>query len=58
MRISPDYKEEDDDLHKPDPAPIPDGKWAIDHGGTVFTWRGVSNVGTLAVLIAAILTLL
>lgn len=57
MQISPEYKEEDDDLHKPDSTPATE----TDHSGELselFSWRGVTNVGTLLVLIAGILTLL
>ncbi|RPD66978.1 glycoside hydrolase family 16 protein [Lentinus tigrinus ALCF2SS1-6] len=53
MQISPEYKEEDDDLHKPDSTPTTE----VDHGGELFSWRGVTNVGTLLVLIAGLLTL-
>ncbi|KAI0772106.1 hypothetical protein BD413DRAFT_53323 [Trametes elegans] len=55
--LSPDNKEDDDDLHAPDPAPTVKGKW-IEHDGHVFSWRGITNLGALLVLIAGILTLL
>ncbi|KAI0720307.1 beta-glucan synthesis-associated protein-domain-containing protein [Cerioporus squamosus] len=53
MQISPEYKEEDDDLHKPDSMPAAEA----DRSGEMFSWRGVTNVGTLLVLVAGILTL-
>ncbi|KAI0353021.1 beta-glucan synthesis-associated [Trametes cingulata] len=52
--LSLDSKEEDDELHAPEPAP-PRGR--IEHDGHVFSWRGVTNLGALVVLIAGILTL-
>ncbi|KAI0660810.1 beta-glucan synthesis-associated [Cubamyces menziesii] len=54
--LSPDYKEEDDDLHTPEPPPRHKGKW-IEHDGHVFSWRGITNLGALLILIAGILTL-
>ena len=57
MHISPEYKEEDDDLHKPEPPSYPGGS-PSDQDGRNLSWRGVSNVGTLVLLISAIITLL
>ncbi|KAL1946515.1 hypothetical protein VTO73DRAFT_14619 [Trametes versicolor] len=54
--LSLDYKEEDDYLHTPEPAPTHKGKW-IEHDGHVFSWRGVTNLGALMILIIGILTL-
>lgn len=44
--LSPDHREPDDELHNPDPKR--DRK--NDKGGTVFTTRGVANLGCLAFL--------
>ncbi|KAI0722784.1 beta-glucan synthesis-associated [Earliella scabrosa] len=56
MHISPEYKEEDDDLHKPEPPSYPGGPLS-EQDGRNLSWRGVSNVGTLVLLISAIITL-
>lgn len=48
------YGELDDALHNPDPAR--DRK--MDRTGTFITWRGLTNLGCLILLVAAILTLL
>lgn len=48
------YVEEDDFLHNPDPRR--DRK--NDIGGSIFTYRGLANLGCLFVLVAAIVTLL
>ncbi|PWN50880.1 concanavalin A-like lectin/glucanase, partial [Violaceomyces palustris] len=45
--------EPDDYLHNPDPARDRKG----DHTGTIFTWRGLMNIGSLALLAAGLLTL-
>lgn len=55
MQISPEYKEEDDELHKPDSMPAAE---ADRNSREVFSWRGITNIGTLLVIIAGILTLL
>ncbi|KAI0650555.1 hypothetical protein C8Q79DRAFT_392357 [Trametes meyenii] len=55
--LSLDYKEEDDDLHTPEPAPQGKGKW-IEHDSHVFSWRGIVNLGALLLLITGILILL
>jgi hypothetical protein len=51
--VSPAYAEADDYLHNPDPKR--DRK--NDHGGTIFTWRGLANIGTIIVLITALIVL-
>ncbi|KAI0750983.1 hypothetical protein C8Q80DRAFT_544234 [Daedaleopsis nitida] len=55
--ITPEYKEEDDDLHKPDTDHQTSATRAA-RGPFELSWRGVSNLGTLVLLLAAILTLL
>jgi len=52
--ISPDQPEPDDDLHNPDPRR--DRK--NDAGGSVFTYRGLANVGCLTLLLLGLVTLL
>lgn len=52
--LSPGHVEPDDYLHNPDPKR--DRK--NDEGGTLFTVRGLANLGCLLVLILGILTLL
>lgn len=47
-------REPDDDLHNPDPRR--DRKY--DQGGTIFTARGISNLGCLAFLFSGITMLL
>lgn len=44
--LTVDYREPDDHLHNPDPRR--DRK--SDMGGTIFTWRGISNLGCLLFL--------
>ncbi|KAF9455067.1 glycoside hydrolase family 16 protein [Macrolepiota fuliginosa MF-IS2] len=51
--ISPNEPEADDDLHNPDPRR--DRKH--DTGGTIFTYRGLSNVGCLTLLCVGLITL-
>ncbi|KAH9950443.1 beta-glucan synthesis-associated [Amylocystis lapponica] len=51
--LSPDYREQDDELHNPDPRR--DRK--SDKGGHIFTGRGLVNLGCLFILAAGILTL-
>ncbi|KAL9715895.1 hypothetical protein Ac2012v2_000338 [Leucoagaricus gongylophorus] len=51
--ISPDQPEPDDDLHNPDPRR--DRK--NDAGGSVFTYRGLANVGCLTLLLLGLVTL-
>lgn len=51
--VSPASAEPDDYLHNPDPKR--DRK--NDHGGTIFTARGLANVGTIVVLCLALITL-
>lgn len=51
--ISPNHAEPDDYLHNPDPRR--DRK--NDRGGNVFTYRGLTNLGCLLVLVAGIVTL-
>jgi len=51
--ISPNHAEPDDYLHNPDPRR--DRK--SDKGGNVFTYRGLTNLGCLLVLVAGIVTL-
>ncbi|KAL5498539.1 hypothetical protein ACEPAH_1893 [Sanghuangporus vaninii] len=52
-QIEPSYVEPDDWLHNPDPRR--DRK--LDKGGTVFTTRGLANLGCLALLVSALLGL-
>jgi hypothetical protein len=52
--ISPNYVEPDDYLHNPDPRR--DRK--NDAGGTIFTYRGLTNVGCLSLLCVGLVTLL
>lgn len=52
--LTVDYREPDDYLHTPDPRR--DRK--SDMGGTIFTWRGISNLGCLAILLLSMGTLL
>ena len=52
--MSVNHREQDDFIHNPDPRR--DHK--NDQGGTIFTSRGVVNLGCLAILIAGILALL
>ncbi|KAL5521746.1 hypothetical protein ACEPAF_2494 [Sanghuangporus sanghuang] len=52
-QIDPSYVEPDDWLHNPDPRR--DRK--LDKGGTVFTTRGLANLGCLALLVSALLGL-
>ena len=49
-----DYPEPDDDLHNPDPKRDRD----YDSGGTLFTMRGLMNLGCLAILAIALVGLL
>ncbi|KAF7784634.1 hypothetical protein Agabi119p4_799 [Agaricus bisporus var. burnettii] len=51
--ISPNYVEPDDYLHNPDPRR--DRK--NDTGGTIFTYRGLTNVGCLTLLCVGLITL-
>ena len=44
----------DDDMHEPDPM----RDASIDHGGTIFSTRGLVNLGCLSLLMACILGLL
>lgn len=46
--------EDDDHLHNPDPAR--DVK--NDGGGSIFTGRGVANLGCIVIIVASIMTLL
>jgi hypothetical protein len=52
--ISPNHAEPDDYLHNPDPRR--DRK--NDRGGNVFTYRGLTNLGCLLILVAGIVALL
>lgn len=49
-----DYREPDDFIHNPDPKR--DRK--NDQGGDIFTYRGLTNLGCLTVLITGLLALL
>ncbi|KAL5519142.1 hypothetical protein ACEPAH_825 [Sanghuangporus vaninii] len=51
--IEPNFKEPDDWLHNPDPRR--DRK--IDKGGTIFTSRGLANLGCLLILVMGLVTL-
>lgn len=44
--LSPAHREPDDELHNPDPRR--DRK--SDQGGTIFTGRGIANLGCLMIL--------
>ena len=44
--LSPNFREPDDELHNPDPRR--DRK--SDKGGTIFTARGIANLGCLFIL--------
>jgi beta-glucan synthesis-associated protein KRE6 len=48
------HPEPDDDLHNPDPR----RDRMNDSGGTVFTFRGIQNVGCLVFLVLGMMTLL
>jgi hypothetical protein len=48
------YTEPDDFLHNPDPK----RDRIHDRGGTIFTARGLANVGCLVILALGIITLL
>ena len=52
--LSPHHAEPDDYLHNPDPKR--DRK--NDRGGSIFTYRGLTNLGCLAILILILLALL
>ncbi|KAF7339606.1 Glycoside hydrolase family 16 protein [Mycena sanguinolenta] len=51
--LSPNHPEPDDFLHNPDPR----RDKSTDHGGNIFTGRGIMNLGCLFILGAGILTL-
>ncbi|OBZ76649.1 Beta-glucan synthesis-associated protein KRE6 [Grifola frondosa] len=52
--LSRELKEPDDDIHEPDFV----GKGnLVERDGHVFSWRGITNLGSLVVLIVALLTL-
>ena len=52
--LSPNYAEEDDYIHNPDPRR--DRK--NDQGGDIFTMRGLTNLGCMSVLILGLIALL
>lgn len=52
--LSMNVAEPDDILHNPDPK----RDRRNDRGGTIFTARGLANLGCLFILVAGILTLL
>jgi beta-glucan synthesis-associated protein KRE6 len=52
--LSPNNTEPDDYLHNPDPRRDRE----YDRGGNIFTCRGLSNLGCLALLITALIALL
>lgn len=52
--LSPNYTEDDDEIHNPDPKR--DHKY--DQGGTIFTQRGVVNVGCVVILFCGLIALL
>ncbi|EJF62408.1 beta-glucan synthesis-associated [Dichomitus squalens] len=54
--LLPEDKEDDDDLHKPDPELEADRHWA-DNGGDIISRRGIVNLGALLLLITAVLIL-
>ncbi|KAI0788513.1 beta-glucan synthesis-associated [Abortiporus biennis] len=51
--LSPDFPEHDDYLHNPDPR----RDMKQDHSSELFTYRGLSNLGCLVVLLVGILAL-
>jgi len=51
--LSPNYPENDDDLHNPDPR----RDRRKDTGGNVFTYRGLTNLGCMIVLCLGLVTL-
>ncbi|KAJ6519664.1 beta-glucan synthesis-associated protein [Mycena sanguinolenta] len=51
--LNPNHPEPDDSLHNPDPR----RDKSTDHGGNIFTSRGLMNLGCLFILAAGILTL-
>ncbi|KAL0069229.1 hypothetical protein AAF712_003592 [Marasmius tenuissimus] len=52
--LTPSYREEDDKLHQPSPAP--NGKF--DQQGSIVTKRGFINLGCVVILILALVSLL
>ena len=48
--LSPDFPEPDDELHNPDPRRDHNS----DKEGTVFTSRGITNLGCLIILFSGI----
>ncbi|KAF9462094.1 glycoside hydrolase family 16 protein [Collybia nuda] len=51
--LSPSHRESDDELHNPDPRRDRNS----DFGGSVFTIRGLANVGCIAILCVGLLAL-
>ncbi|KAI0036622.1 beta-glucan synthesis-associated protein [Vararia minispora EC-137] len=51
--LTMDYKEEDDLLHNPDPRRDKQN----DQGGSIFTARGLTNLGCIALLLLALVSL-
>ncbi|THG96277.1 hypothetical protein EW026_g5526, partial [Hermanssonia centrifuga] len=51
--FTPDFKEEDDAIHEPDPAM----RHRIERDGHVFSWRGLTNLGTLVMFTVGIIVL-
>lgn len=52
--LSLEYKEADDYIHNPDPKRDRN----TDQGGTVFTYRGLTNLGCLSILVIGLVSLL
>jgi beta-glucan synthesis-associated protein KRE6 len=52
--LSTDVTEQDDYIHNPDPR----RDRAYDRGGDIFTYRGLTNLGCLILLVICILALL
>jgi len=53
--LSPDFKEDDDDIHEPDPI---DTRRKVERDGHFVSMRGLINLGTVVFLIVALITLL
>lgn len=52
--LSLEYKEADDYIHNPDPKRDRN----TDQGGSVFTYRGITNLGCLSILVIGLVSLL
>lgn len=52
--LSPNYEEEDDYIHNPDPR----RDHSTDQGGDIFTKRGIVNLGCVTILVVGLIALL